>query len=104
MTEPTSTETIPTPPGEGSALSIEPSDDLSKIVLPGPAIPLAGSEGPGPFVFSFPDGEFLRFCADGRVFVRGELVHDNQVIYSAVAAFFQRATRCTACHGELAPR
>ncbi len=36
---------------------------------------------------SHPDRETMRFCEDGRIYIRGELVDDNTVVYQALRGF-----------------
>lgn len=42
-----------------------------------------------PMDISFHPGgqEVMRFCEDGRIFVRGELVDDNKAVYQAMVDF-----------------
>ena len=65
-----------------------------------PAIEFANPPPPGDLFFVLsPDNVVLRFNADGKVFVRGVEVDDNQKIYEAAAYFFNT---CRTAHGALA--
>lgn len=48
-----------------------------------------GPPDPGAFIFQTKGKEVLRFEPEGDVYVRGEKVDNNQVIYRAVKAFFK---------------
>lgn len=42
-------------------------------------------------IFSFDTEEVLRFNSDGKVYIRGKLVDDNQKVYSAMLNFLTNA-------------
>lgn len=47
----------------------------------------------GDITFKLPDqSECVKFCADGRVFVRGEHVDTNQEIWAGMKVWLQSAT------------
>jgi hypothetical protein len=53
------------------------------------AVIFTGHPNPGAFIFKQKRKEILRFEPEGDVYVRGEKVDNNQVIYRAVKAFFK---------------